>query len=54
MRVDYLRGAVDTDLTANARILRAGHSVGLVYVDVRDHADRAIATGRCVFSTRDN
>jgi uncharacterized protein (TIGR00369 family) len=54
MRVDYLRGAVDTDLTANARILRAGRSFGLVDVDVRDNADRAVATGRCVFSTREN
>jgi uncharacterized protein (TIGR00369 family) len=54
MRVDYLRGAVDTDPTANARILRTGSSVGLVDVDVRDNAERAVATGRCVFSTREN
>jgi len=54
VRVDYLRWTVDPDLTANARVLRAGPSVGMVDLDVRDSADRAIATGRRVFGTREN
>jgi len=54
VRVDYLRWTVDPDLTANARVLRAGPSVGMVDADLRDSADRAIATGRCVFGTREN
>jgi uncharacterized protein (TIGR00369 family) len=54
VRVDYLRWTIDPDLTANARVLRTGPGVGTVDVDLRDSADRAIATGRCVFGTREN
>jgi uncharacterized protein (TIGR00369 family) len=54
MRVDYLRGAVDTDLVAHARIVRAGRTIGVCDVEVQDDAGRAIAVGRCVFSTRES
>jgi len=52
MRVDFLRPAVDSDLRAVARVLRAGRTVGVVDVEVVDDAGRAVAVGRCVFSTR--
>ena len=52
LRVDYLRPAVDTGLSATGRVVRAGRSIGLCDVVVRDDAGREIATGRCVFSTR--
>ncbi|MEP9379086.1 PaaI family thioesterase [Aquabacter sp. CN5-332] len=54
MRVDYLRGALDTDLIAEARIIRAGRTVGVCDVDIRDDQGRAIAAGRCVYSTRED
>jgi acyl-coenzyme A thioesterase PaaI-like protein len=54
VRVDYLRWTVDPDLAANARVLRTGASVGTVDVNLRDSADRVIATGRRVFGTREN
>lgn len=52
MRIDYLRPAVDSDLRAVARVLRAGRTLGVVDVEVLDDAGRAVAAGRCVFSTR--
>ena len=54
LRVDYLRAAIDTDLTATAQIVRAGRTVGVCDVEVRDDAGRKIALGRCVFSTRES
>jgi uncharacterized protein (TIGR00369 family) len=53
LRVDYLRSAVDTDLTAEARIVRLGRTIGICDVDVRDDQKRQIAVGRCVFSTHE-
>jgi uncharacterized protein (TIGR00369 family) len=53
MRVDYLRAAVDTDLTAEAAIIRAGRTIGVCDVTVRDDKRQAVAIGRCVFSTRE-
>ena len=53
LRIDYLRPAVDTDLTAHARALRVGRSIGTVDVELRDKADRLVATGRGTYSTVD-
>lgn len=53
MRVDYLRVAANTGLRATGRVLRAGATVGVCDVEVRDDEDRLIAVGRCTFSTRD-
>lgn len=53
LRIDYLRPAIDTDLTAVARTLRAGRSIGVVDIDVRDKADRCVAVGRGSYSTLD-
>jgi uncharacterized protein (TIGR00369 family) len=51
-RVDYLRPAVNTALTATARVRRAGRSVGVVDVDVTDAAGNLIAIGRASYSTQ--
>jgi uncharacterized protein (TIGR00369 family) len=50
-RVDYLRPAVNTALTATARVRRAGRSVGVVDVDVADAEGRLIAVGRASYAT---
>jgi uncharacterized protein (TIGR00369 family) len=51
LRVDYLRPAIDTDLLATGRTLRAGRSVGVVDVEVRDARARIVAVGRGTYST---
>lgn len=51
LRIDYLRPAIDTALTAKARTLRAGKSVGVVDIEVADDADRLVAVGRGSYST---
>jgi uncharacterized protein (TIGR00369 family) len=49
-RVDYLRPAVNTALTASARVRRAGRSVGVV--DVFDAAGNVVAIGRASYATQ--
>lgn len=51
-RTDYLRPAVDTSLTAAARVRRAGRTVGVVDVDVTDDRGRLVAVGRGSYGTR--
>ena len=51
-RTDYLRPAINTDLTATAKVRRAGRTVGVVDVDVNDEAERLIAVGRACYSIR--
>jgi uncharacterized protein (TIGR00369 family) len=50
-RVDYLRPAIDTGLTATARVRRSGKSVGVVDVDVIDDKANLVAIGRATYST---
>jgi uncharacterized protein (TIGR00369 family) len=50
-RVDYLRPAIDTALTATARVRRAGKSVGVVDIDVFDDKRNLVAIGRATYST---
>jgi uncharacterized protein (TIGR00369 family) len=50
-RVDYLRPAANTALTATARVRRAGRSVGVVDVDVFDAKGNLLAIGRASYST---
>jgi uncharacterized protein (TIGR00369 family) len=50
-RVDYLRPAIDTSLTAVARVRRSGKSVGVVDVDVLDDKHNLVAIGRATYST---
>lgn len=53
LRVDYLRMAVNADLIATARVVRAGRSIGVVDIDIRDEGGKAIAVGRGCYSTRE-
>ena len=53
LRIDYLQPAIETDLTAHARALRVGRSIGTVDVELRDKADRIVATGRGTYATAD-
>jgi uncharacterized protein (TIGR00369 family) len=54
LRIDYLRPAIDTDLIAKARTLRAGRSIGVVDIEVYDKDGRMVAAGRGSYSTLDN
>jgi uncharacterized protein (TIGR00369 family) len=49
-RVDYLRPATNTTLTATAWVRRAGRTVGVVDVDVHDNAGKLVAVGRGCYS----
>jgi uncharacterized protein (TIGR00369 family) len=49
-RVDYLRPATKTDLTATARVRRAGRTVGVVDIDVHDDNGKLVAVGRGCYS----
>ncbi len=46
LRVDYLRPATQTNLTATARVRRAGRTVGVVDIDVHDDNGKLVAVGR--------
>ncbi len=49
-RVDYLRPATNTALTATAWVRRAGRTVGVVDVDVHDDGGKLVAVGRGCYS----
>jgi uncharacterized protein (TIGR00369 family) len=51
-RVDYLRPALNSDLIARARVLKAGKTIGVVDIDVEQDAGRLIAVGRGCYSTQ--
>ncbi len=50
-RVDYLRPAINTVLTATAHVRRAGKSVGIVDIDVFNDDKALVAVGRATYST---
>ena len=50
LRVDYLRPASQTSLTATARVRRAGRTVGVVDIDVHDDNGKLVAVGRGTYS----
>jgi uncharacterized protein (TIGR00369 family) len=52
IRVDYLRPAANTDLLARATVRRAGRTVGVVDIEVTDHAGTVVALGRGCYATR--
>ena len=52
LRVDYLRPATATDLTATARVRRAGRTLAVVDIDVEDSAGRLVAIGRGCYGTQ--
>ncbi|MDP6706047.1 MAG: PaaI family thioesterase [Alphaproteobacteria bacterium] len=45
-RTDFLRPAFSAELTATARVRRAGRTVGVVDIDVFDDQQRLVAVGR--------
>ena len=49
-RTDYLRPAINTSLTATARVRRMGRSVGVADVDVFDDQGRLVAIGRGTYA----
>lgn len=51
-RVDYLKPAFGTPLTAVARVRRVGRSVGVADVDIHDARDALVAIGRATYATR--
>ncbi len=51
MRVDYLRMAEQTSLTASAHVVKCGRSIGLVDIEIHDDDARLIAVGRVTYST---
>jgi len=51
LRVDYLRPASQTSLTATARVRRAGRTVGVVDIDVHDDNGKLVAVGRGTYSS---
>jgi uncharacterized protein (TIGR00369 family) len=50
-RVDYLRPAVNTALTAVARVRRNGRSVGVADVDLYNDQGALVAIGRATYAT---
>lgn len=51
-RVDYLRPAAHSDLLAQARVRRAGRTIGVVDIDVTNADGRLIALGRGCYGTQ--
>lgn len=51
LRVDYLRMAADGDLTAVARSVKAGRTIGVADVEVTDARGRLCAVGRGTYAT---
>lgn len=52
LRIDYLRMAEATDLTATATVLKNGRTLGVVNVEVKDDEGRLVAIGRGTYFTR--
>ena len=51
LRVDYLRPALQGELTALARAVKVGRTVGVADVELRDAQGAVVAIGRCAYST---
>jgi uncharacterized protein (TIGR00369 family) len=51
LRIDYLRPAEHSDLTATATLIKAGRSVARADIEITDAQGRLIAIGRGSFST---
>lgn len=51
LRIDYLRGASDTDLFARGMLRKSGRTLALVDVEVTDNQKRLIAVARGLLST---
>lgn len=53
LRIDYLRPAVNTDLTVTGRIAKLGRTLTVADVDIADDNGKAVAKGRGVYVTSD-
>ena len=51
LRIDYLRMAGETALTARAVAVKIGRSIGVVDIEVHDDDARLVAVGRANYST---
>ena len=51
LRIDYLRPAPGVDLTATAKVLRLGRSIGRADVEISGEGLPLLAVGRGTFST---
>jgi uncharacterized protein (TIGR00369 family) len=51
LRVDYLRMAGDGDMTAQARTIKKGRTIGVADVEVFDTKGRLCAVGRGTYAT---
>ncbi len=51
LRIDYLRAAPGVDLTATAKVLRLGKSIGRADVEIAAEGTPLLAVGRGTFST---
>ncbi len=52
LRIDFLRPAVGTALTAKARAVKVGRTVAVADVEVFDDEGRMVAAGRGAYSSR--
>lgn len=50
LRIDYLRAASGSDLTATAKLIQSSHSVERVNINIPDDDGRQIAIGRGTYS----
>ena len=53
MRIDYLRMAAGKEVLAKPKTVKFGRTLGVVDVPSSDDQKRLVATGRCVYLTRD-
>jgi uncharacterized protein (TIGR00369 family) len=51
LRIDYLRAPAGGDLTARAKLLRAGRSIARADVEILDDNHNVVAVGRGTYST---
>jgi uncharacterized protein (TIGR00369 family) len=51
LRIDYLRPADSSELTATARLIKAGRTIARADIEITDAQGRLIAIGRGSFST---
>jgi len=52
LRIDFLRMVENSNLTARARVIKNGRSLGVVDIEVMDSEGKLIAVGRGCYSTR--
>jgi uncharacterized protein (TIGR00369 family) len=53
LRIDYLRPAIDTGLTARAVVRRVGRTIGVVDIEVTATSGKTIALGRGTYGVQD-